>query len=108
MNDFQPKENPMEKETLDRIARRRAGAKLGFYIHASVYLLANLGLYAINGNFTPSVSWHVWPLGGWGIGLAFHGLAVFLAGSGSGLRERMVRAERRRLESQLTERGYGS
>lgn len=98
----------MDDETLNRMARRRAGAKLGFYTHAAVYLLVNLGLYAINGYFTPSVPWHVWPLGGWGIGLAFHGLAVFVAGGASGLRERMVQAERRRLESQLAQRGYGS
>ena len=45
-------------EDLDRIARKRAGAKLG------------------------------------------HGLAVFLLGSGSQLRERMIAAERRRLETE--------
>ena len=27
---------------LDRIARRRAGAKLGFYIHATVFVIVNL------------------------------------------------------------------
>jgi hypothetical protein len=98
----------MDQETLNRIARRRAGAKLGFYIHASVYVLVNLALYAINDRFTPSVAWSVWPLAGWGIGLAFHALGVFVSGTGSDLRERMVRAERRRLESQLAQRGYGS
>jgi hypothetical protein len=85
-------------EDLERIARRRAGAKLGFYIHAAVFVTVNLGLFAINGYFTPSRMWHVWPLGGWGIGLAFHGLAVFLLGSGSSLRQRMIEHERRRLE----------
>ena len=89
----------MEKD-LDRIARRRAGAKLGFYIHAAVFITVNLALFVINGQTTPSYRWFVWPLGGWGIGLAFHGLAVFLLGSGSGLHERMVQAERRRLEAQ--------
>jgi hypothetical protein len=82
---------------LDRIARRRASAKLGFLIHASVYFIVNLALFTINDHFTPSYSWFLWPLGGWGIGLAIHGLAVLLAGTVSGIRERMVQAERRRL-----------
>jgi hypothetical protein len=58
----------------------------------------NLALFAINAQATHSYRWFVWPLGGWGIGLAFHGLSVLLLGSG--LRERMVQAERRRLEAQ--------
>jgi 2TM domain len=90
----------MNPENLDRIARKRAGAKLGFYIHAAVFVVVNLALFVINGQATPARLWFFWPLGGWGIGLAFHGLAVFLLASGSGLRERMVQAERRRLESQ--------
>jgi hypothetical protein len=47
---------------------------------------------------------HLWPLGGWGIGLAFHALAVFFLGSGSALRERMIAAERHRLENDLAHR----
>ena len=94
----------MNPQDLDRLARRRAGAKLGFYIHASVYLLVNLGLYAINDRFTPSVAWNVWPLAGWGVGLAFHGLAVFFLGSGSSLRQRMVARERRALEAETRAR----
>jgi hypothetical protein len=90
----------MEKdmEDIDRIARKRAGAKLGFYIHAAVFTAVNLALFAINRQFSPQYAWHFWPLGGWAIGLAFHGLAVFLLGSGSRLRERMIARERRRLE----------
>lgn len=94
----------MNHETLDRIARKRAGAKLGFYLHASVYVLVNLALYAINDRFTPSVAWNVWPLAGWGIGLAFHGLAVFFLGSGSSLRQRMFEHERRLLEAETRAR----
>jgi hypothetical protein len=59
---------------------------------------------AINRQFAASYAWHLWPLAGWGIGLAFHGVAVFLLGSGSRLREHMVEAERRRLEAQSAHR----
>ena len=89
----------MDPEQLDRVARRRAGAKLGFYIHAAVFVMVNLALFAINDRVTPSYRWSLWPLAGWGIGLAFHGLAVLLRSSGAGLKERMVQAERRRLEA---------
>lgn len=89
----------MNYDTLDRIARRRASAKLGFLIHASVYFIVNLALFTINDHVTPSYSWHLWPLGGWGIGLAFHGLGVFFLGSGSRLKERMIERERRLLDA---------
>jgi hypothetical protein len=87
----------MNTADLERVARRRAGAKLGFYIHAVVFAAVNLALFAISGEVTPSYRWHVWPLGGWGLGLAIHGLAVLLLGAGSDIRQRMVQAERRRL-----------
>ncbi|HPW00771.1 MAG TPA: 2TM domain-containing protein, partial [Oscillospiraceae bacterium] len=41
--------------------------------------------------------WSVFPLLGWGLGVALHGVSVFVLGSGSGLRERMVQKERERL-----------
>jgi hypothetical protein len=97
------KEKTMDAN-LDRIARRRAGAKLGFYVHAGVFALVNLALYAVSERYTPSLMWNVWPLMGWGIGLAFHSLAVFFLGSGSSLRQRMVAHERRLLEAETRAR----
>jgi hypothetical protein len=41
----------------------------------------------------------VFPALGWGLGLAVHGLLVFVLGTGSGLRERMVQRERERLNA---------
>ena len=35
-------------DPIERLARRRAGAKMGWYIHASVYLLVNLLLVALS------------------------------------------------------------
>jgi len=87
----------MEHEELIRIARRRAGMKFGFFIHLTVFIAVNTLLFVINQQTTPGVSWFAFPLGGWAIGLSIHGLAVYL--SGSGLRERMVEDELRKLES---------
>jgi len=87
----------MEHNELVRIARRRAGMKFGFLVHLTVFIAVNALLFVINQRTTPGVSWFAFPLGGWAIGLSIHGLAVYL--SGSGLRERMVEDELRKLES---------
>jgi uncharacterized membrane protein len=86
----------MEHEQLMRIARRRAGMKFGFFIHLAVFVAVNALLFVVNQQTTPGFSWFAFPLGGWSIGLCIHGLAVYL--SGSGLRERMVEVELRKLE----------
>lgn len=89
---------PLSPEELERLAQRRASAKLGWYTHAAVYVLVNLFLFAISRYAFGTRPWSVAPLLGWGVGLALHGLSVFLLGKGSGLRERMVAKERERLQ----------
>ena len=83
-------------EDLKRIARRRAGAKLGLYIHAAVYVVVNAFLALVQMQATPQVHWNLWPLAGWGLGLAIHASVVLLAASG--LRERMEANELRKLK----------
>ncbi len=67
----------MEDREAYNEARRRAGAKLGFYLHLAIYVTTNIVLIAINLATTPQHLWFWWPLLGWGIGVFFHGLAVF-------------------------------
>jgi hypothetical protein len=81
---------------LRRLARRRVKLKLGWFIHATVFVLVNLGLYVIN-RLTGDERWHLWPLFGWGLGLAIHGLVTWFALDGGGLRERMEAEELKRL-----------
>jgi hypothetical protein len=59
------------------LARRRAGRRLGFLIHAGVFVAVNLALVAINVIATPAHPWAIFPLLGWGFGLLMHGLAAF-------------------------------
>jgi hypothetical protein len=87
----------MEKQDLYRIARRRAAAKFGFLVHLTVFVAVNVMLYLVNQRTTPGLAWFPFPLGGWAIGLSIHGLAVFL--SASGLRERAIADELRKLEA---------
>jgi hypothetical protein len=89
--------NPQEQE-FDRIARKRAGAKMGWYIHAFVYLAVNALLATLSA--ASGKHWAVFPAFGWGIGLAAHGIAVFMLSGAGGLQERMVRRERERLQLQ--------
>ncbi|HRI17785.1 MAG TPA: 2TM domain-containing protein [Burkholderiaceae bacterium] len=83
-------------DALEAQARRRVGLKMGFYVHLTVYLLVNLGLFAIAG-LTGRGGWPLFPLLGWGLGLAIHGIVVLLKLRGEGLRERMVASEVERL-----------
>jgi hypothetical protein len=84
-------------EDLKRVARRRVRAKLGLYIHASVYVVVNAFLALVQSQATPQVAWALWPAAGWGLGLAIHAAVVFLGNSG--VRERMEAEELRKLES---------
>lgn len=89
----------MNDEQLQRLARRRAAAKLGFFIHLAVFVLVNGGLRLLNHATTPDLAWSLWPLGGWALGLAIHGLAVFLAPGLGAMKARMTEEELRRLKS---------
>ena len=80
---------------LERQARRRAGAKLGWYIHAFVYVAVNLMLVLLS--TVSGKHWAIFPALGWGLGLAIHGMVVFLVTGGAGLRARLVQQERERL-----------
>jgi 2TM domain len=90
-------DNPQDRQ-LERLARKRAGAKMGWYIHAAVYIAVNLLLATLSA--MSGRGWAVYPAVGWGIGLAVHGLVVFFATGGAGLHERLVQQERRRLAVQ--------
>lgn len=90
--------NASPEAHLDRLARRRAGAKLAWYIHATVYVLVNLLLMAIAA--TGGRNWALFPVLGWGLGLAIHGVVVFLLTDGAGVFSNMVGRERERLSVQ--------
>jgi len=84
-------------QDLQRIARRRVRAKIGLYIHATVYVVVNAFLALVQSQTTPQIAWALWPAAGWGLGLALHAAVVLLANSG--VRERMEAEELRKLES---------
>lgn len=86
---------PLSDDEIDRLARRRAGAKLGWYVHAAVYVIVNGVMFALA--YYGTRRWSAAPLLGWGVGLALHGISVFVLGRGSSFREGLVERERERL-----------
>lgn len=73
-------------------AKERVEQRLGFYIHLAVFVVVNAGLTILDLNSSPEKLWFFWPLGGWGIGLAFHAAKVF-GSNGSSLKEKMIQQE---------------
>ncbi|CAN7289389.1 2TM domain-containing protein [Acidovorax sp. LjRoot129] len=96
--------HPMTPDDIEQLARRRAGAKLGWYVHAAAFTVVNLVVFSMSRYGFGNRPWSVFPLLGWGLGLALHGISVFVLGTGSGLRERMVQKERERLLRQQQDR----
>lgn len=89
----------LSRHDIDRLAQRRAAARMGWLIHATVFLAVNGGLAAlalITGRHGPGV-----PALGWALGLTMHGLAVLVLPAGAGLYQRLVQHERARLERRM-------
>jgi hypothetical protein len=61
-----------EKEAIYRRAARRAAMRLAVYIHTAAYAVVNALLVFINLATDPSPFWAIWPMLGWGAGLAAH------------------------------------
>jgi len=74
-------------------AQRQVERKIGFFIHLALYLIVNSGLLLFNLFHTPHRLWALGPVLGWGIGLLFHALAVFLNTPGARWKQRMVARE---------------
>ena len=84
----------MSEEKLYEEARKRVEEKKGFCIHLSVYIIVNIMLVIIwafpAGGGYP---WFLFPLGGWGIGLLFHFLGVFVFNRQTGWERRAIERE---------------
>ena len=45
MADKKPYDTPLSAEDIEQLARKRAGAKLGWFFHAAVFVLVNLFVF---------------------------------------------------------------
>lgn len=69
----------MSEEEVYEVAKKRVKAKRDFYTHLGVYVVVNIMLVIIwafpAGRGYP---WFLWVIGGWGIGVLFNFLDVFV------------------------------
>lgn len=88
----------MEDRELYELARRKVEAKIGFWIHFGIYVAVNSLLFFLDFRQNEVWDWSYFTLLGWGIGVLFHGLSVFVFSEGSPRREAMIarEVERRR------------
>jgi len=98
-----PLTQQISDEELYKMARQRIEEKKAFFSHLATYIVVNGALVVIwtitSGGGYP---WFVWPLGGWGIGLAFHFLGVFVLHSHQGgWEQREIMKEMKRLKQEI-------
>ena len=87
----------MVNENLRETAKKRVNAKIGFYVHLFVSIAVNILLVVLNLKYSPQYQWFYWPLFGWGIGIIFHAMGVFVFPSGSAIKEHMIEREAKKM-----------
>jgi 2TM domain len=66
-----------DPDQLRAAAIKRLQAKRGFRVHALVYAVVNAMLLIDWAMMGHRYFWPIWPMAGWGIGLAIHGWTVY-------------------------------
>jgi 2TM domain len=94
----------MLNSNVPNLIKKRAEAKLGFYIHATVFVIVNIVKLGIHSFTTPDVFWLPLSFLGWGLGLALHYLFAIVIPEWR-IREWLIEDEMARLqEMQSTSR----
>jgi len=81
----------MDDQMRYEAAKKRVEELRDFYQHLAIYILINAVLIIINLLTSRNYLWFVWPLLGWGIGVAFHALSVYGEFWGAGWQERKIK-----------------
>jgi fatty acid desaturase len=84
----------MSEEEIYEEARKRVAEKKEFRTHFIVYLCVNALLVIIWAVTSRGFPWFVFPLGGWGIGVLFHFLNVYVFSREADTREIEKEAEK--------------
>ena len=87
----------MTEEEIYQQAKKRVEEKKGFFSHLAVYVVVNVVLVLIWAFTSRGYPWFVWPLGGWGVGLVFHFLSVFLFSKETGWERNELEKEAERI-----------
>ena len=87
----------MSEDDLYRLAGKRVEEKKSFYIHLAVYVIVNIALVIIWWATGAGFPWFLFPLGGWGIGILFHFLGVFVFSQQSNWERKEIEREVQKL-----------
>jgi hypothetical protein len=86
-----------DKELYEQ-ARKRVAEKKAFFTHFLTYIVVNSGLFFIWLMTDPGgYPWFIWPIFGWGIGLVFHFLGVWVFDRKTDWEKREIEKEMERL-----------
>ena len=88
----------MSEQEIYEQANKRVEEKKGFFIHFSVYIGVNILLVIIWAVTGAGFPWFVFSLGGWGIGILFHFLGVFVFSRQTSWERREIEKEVERLK----------
>jgi hypothetical protein len=91
----------MKNQVTYQKAKKRVEAKIGYYIHLSIYIAVNILLIIINLSTSPGYYWFKWPLMGWGIAIFFHALSIFKPSGKSTIKEQMIEKEMKKQASDV-------
>lgn len=84
-----------------KIAKKKVKEKRKFYSHLLTWGIMSVFFILLN-LFTTNVFWAIFPILGWGIGLAFHGIKVFSINYGDEWEEREIQKEMDKLRQRET------
>lgn len=86
----------MEYSNYER-ARKKVREKRKFYSHFMTWGIMSIFFILLN-LFTSDYFWAVFPILGWGIGVAFHGIKAFSINYGDDWEERQIIKEMKKLK----------
>ena len=92
---------PMSEEEIYQQARKRVEEKKGFLSHFIIYIVVNAVLVIIWATTSRGYPWFFWPLGGWGIGLIFHFLGVYVFNKETGWERNEIEKEAERIRKNV-------
>lgn len=86
-----------------QIAKKKVKEKKRFYTHFTSWAVMSVFFILLN-LFTSDVFWAVFPILGWGVGLAFHAIRVYSVTYGEDWEDREIKKEISKMK--LKERSY--
>jgi len=91
-------------EELMQLARKNVQRKKEFKIHLAVYLAVNAFLVGTFLVTTPNLYfWPIWPIMGWGVGVAIHGAVAYLNGNSAKETDKVMKEYQKLKDAQREE-----